>query len=209
MRPFLFLGTRAEDEVAALRAEAEQECARKAEAAAVLGRQLQERERDLAATRDDLEQREKALAEAARELARQRSALESRGADLDRQKQDLARLREELTEGRKQLHERYRQRRDRTVEGLSAIPGLSCRVPEGAFYLYVNCGGILGRTTPDGKRLETDNDVVLYLLERAGVAVVAGEAYGLSPYFRLSIATSIETLDDGVARIARAVAELR
>ena len=103
----------------------------------------------------------------------------------------------------------YRQRRDRTVEGLSAIPELSCRAPEGAFYLYVNYGGILGRTTPDGKLLETDGDVVLYLLDRAGVAVVPGEAYGLSPYFRLSIATSIETLDEGVARIARAVAELR
>lgn len=103
----------------------------------------------------------------------------------------------------------YRARRDRTVEGLSAIPGLSCRVPEGAFYLFVNCGGLLGRTTPDGKRLETDGEVVLYLLERAGVAVVAGEAYGLSPYFRLSIATSLEILEDGVARIARAVAELR
>lgn len=103
----------------------------------------------------------------------------------------------------------YRARRDRTVAGLSAIPGLSCRVPEGAFYLFVNCGGLLGRTTPDGKLLETDGEVVLYLLERAGVAVVAGEAYGLSPYFRLSIAASLEILEDGVARIARAVAELR
>lgn len=103
----------------------------------------------------------------------------------------------------------YRARRDRTATGLSAIPGLSCRVPEGAFYLFVNCGGLLGRTTPDGKQLKTDGEVVLYLLERAGVAVVAGEAYGLSPYFRLSIATSLEILVDGVARIARAVAELR
>jgi aspartate aminotransferase len=82
-------------------------------------------------------------------------------------------------------------------------------VPEGAFYLYVNCGGILGSTTPEGKLLETDSDVVLHLLERAGVAVVAGEAYGLSPYFRLSIATSLEILDEGIARIARAIAELR
>jgi aspartate aminotransferase len=103
----------------------------------------------------------------------------------------------------------YRKRRDRTVEGLSAIPGLSCRVPEGAFYLYVHCDGLLGHTTPDGKLLESDGDVILYLLERAGVAVVAGEAYGLSPYFRLSIATSLEILEDGVARIARAVAEMR
>jgi aspartate aminotransferase len=102
----------------------------------------------------------------------------------------------------------YRARRDQTAKGLAAIPGLSCRVPEGAFYLYVNCQGLLGRTTPDGNVLRTDGDVVLFLLERAGVAVVAGEAYGLSPYFRLSIATSLETLKDGVARIGRAVAEL-
>jgi aspartate aminotransferase len=102
----------------------------------------------------------------------------------------------------------YRARRDRTAAGLNAIPGLSCRVPEGAFYLYVNCAGLIGRATPEGKRLERDGDVVLYLLERAGVAVVAGEAYGLSPYFRLSIATSQDNLDEGVARIAAAVADL-
>jgi aspartate aminotransferase len=102
----------------------------------------------------------------------------------------------------------YRERRDVTAAGINAIPGLSCRLPEGAFYLFVNCGGLIGRTTPNGGRLATDGDVVMYLLESVGVAVVAGTAYGLSPYFRLSIATSIETLDDGVARIARAVAEL-
>lgn len=103
----------------------------------------------------------------------------------------------------------YRARRDRTAAGINAIPGLSCLLPEGAFYLYINCAALIGRTTPDGKRLETDGDVVLYLLERAGVAVVAGAAYGLSPYFRLSIATSQETLDEGVKRIAAAVADLR
>ncbi|HYI04389.1 MAG TPA: aspartate transaminase, partial [Reyranella sp.] len=102
----------------------------------------------------------------------------------------------------------YRERRDATAAGINAIPSLSCRLPEGAFYLFVNCGGLIGRTTPNGSRLATDGDVVMYLLESVGVAVVAGTAYGLSPYFRLSIATSIETLDDGVARIARAVAEL-
>jgi aspartate aminotransferase len=102
----------------------------------------------------------------------------------------------------------YKQRRDRTVANLNAIPGLSCRTPEGAFYLYVNCGALLGRTTPGGKRLATDTDVVLYLLESEGVALVAGTAYGLSPYFRLSIATSIEALDEGCLRIARAVAAL-
>jgi len=103
----------------------------------------------------------------------------------------------------------YRQRRDHTVAALNRIPGLSCRAPDGAFYLYVNCGGLIGRTTPQGKTLANDTDVVLYLLESQGVATVAGTAYGLSPYFRLSIATSIENLDEGCKRIARAVAELR
>jgi aspartate aminotransferase len=102
----------------------------------------------------------------------------------------------------------YKTRRDRTVANLNAIKGLSCRTPEGAFYLYVNCGGLLGRTTPQGKRLGDDTDVVMYLLESEGVALVAGTAYGLSPYFRLSIATSIEALDEGCKRIARAVAAL-
>ena len=102
----------------------------------------------------------------------------------------------------------YRGRRDATAAGINAIPGLSCRVPEGAFYLFVNCEGLLGRATPAGTRLQTDGDVVMHLLESVGVAVVAGAAYGLSPYFRLSIATSIETLEAGVARLRRAVAEL-
>jgi aspartate aminotransferase len=102
----------------------------------------------------------------------------------------------------------YKERRDRTVKNLNAIPGISCRSPEGAFYLYVNCAGLIGRTTPQGSKLTNDTDVVMYLLESEGVAVVAGAAYGLSPYFRLSIATSIETLDEGCKRIARAVAAL-
>jgi aspartate aminotransferase len=102
----------------------------------------------------------------------------------------------------------YKQRRDRTLAQINAIPGLSCRVPDGAFYLYINCAGLIGKTTPEGKRLEADGDVVMYLLESVGVAVVAGTAYGLSPYFRLSIATSIETLDEGCRRIAQAVTAL-
>jgi aspartate aminotransferase len=102
----------------------------------------------------------------------------------------------------------YKQRRDQTVKALNQIPGISCKSPEGAFYLYVNCAGLIGRTTPQGTKLSNDTDVVLYLLESEGVAVVAGAAYGLSPYFRLSIATSIETLQEGCKRIARAVAAL-
>ncbi|WP_432727462.1 aspartate transaminase [Variovorax sp. W6] len=103
----------------------------------------------------------------------------------------------------------YRQRRDRTLALVDDIPGLSCATPPGAFYLYINCGGLIGKTTPEGKRLQEDGDVVMYLLESEGVAVVAGTAYGLSPYFRLSIATSLETLEEGCRRIARAVAALR
>ena len=103
----------------------------------------------------------------------------------------------------------YRQRRDRTLALVNDIPGLSCATPPGAFYLYINCGGLIGKTTPEGRQLREDGDVVMYLLESEGVAVVAGTAYGLSPYFRLSIATSLETLEEGCKRIARAVAALR
>jgi aspartate aminotransferase len=102
----------------------------------------------------------------------------------------------------------YKQRRDRTLQQINAIPGLSCRAPDGAFYLYVNCAGLIGKTTPAGQHLASDGDVVMYLLDSVGVAVVAGTAYGLSPYFRLSIATSIEVLDQGCSRIAQAVAAL-
>ncbi|HSV53209.1 MAG TPA: aspartate transaminase [Burkholderiaceae bacterium] len=103
----------------------------------------------------------------------------------------------------------YKQRRDATLARINAIPGLSCLPPPGAFYLYINCAGLIGKTTPQGKRLDEDGDVAMYLLESVGVAVVAGTAYGLSPFFRMSIATSLEILEDGCTRIARAVAELR
>ncbi len=86
---------------------------------------------------------------------------------------------------------------------------MRCDPPEGAFYLFVECGGLIGRRTPEGKVLQNDGDVTLYLLDRASVAVVAGAAYGLSPYFRLSIATSLEILRAGVTQIAEAVAALR
>ncbi|MDA9444484.1 aspartate aminotransferase [Bradyrhizobium sp. CCBAU 51745] len=103
----------------------------------------------------------------------------------------------------------YRNRRDRTLMRINQIEGLSCLPPDGAFYLYVNCAGLIGRRTPAGTRLETDGDVAMYLLESVGVAVVQGSAYGLSPYFRISIAASLDVLDDGTNRIALAVSELR
>lgn len=99
----------------------------------------------------------------------------------------------------------YRRRRDLMAEGINAIPGLSCLIPEGAFYLYVNCAGLIGRQAPDGTVLADDGMVTMYLLEQVGVAVVAGAAYGLSPYFRISTATSLEILNDGLRRIGEAV----
>lgn len=103
----------------------------------------------------------------------------------------------------------YKQRRDRCLELINAIDGLSCIQPKGAFYLYVNCAALIGKTTPSGSVLEADTDVVLYLLESQGVAVVAGTAYGLAPFFRMSTATAFETLETGCTRIATAVAALR
>lgn len=102
----------------------------------------------------------------------------------------------------------YKLRRDAGLKIINSIPGLSCRAPGGAFYLFVNCSGMIGRTTPEGKKLESDTDVVMYLLEGVGVGLIAGAAYGVSPYFRMSIAASVETIEEGCRRIAQAVAAL-
>ncbi|TCN25254.1 aspartate transaminase [Sinorhizobium americanum] len=102
----------------------------------------------------------------------------------------------------------YKERRDYACARLNAVPGLSCLMPAGAFYLFPNCGGVIGKKTPDGKIIETDLDFVLYLLDGVGVAALQGAAYGLSPYFRLSIATSIEAITQACDRIERAVAAL-
>lgn len=103
----------------------------------------------------------------------------------------------------------YRQRRDRAHALINAIPGLSCSLPDGAFYLYPGCAGLIGKTTPDGKVLQSDLDVSLYLLDAAGVASVHGGAYGLEPYFRISTATSMDIIEDACAAIAAACARLR
>jgi aspartate aminotransferase len=103
----------------------------------------------------------------------------------------------------------FQERRDRALELLAEIPGLTCERPGGAFYLYPNCAGLIGRHTPDGKLLSDDSDVAAYLLDRARVAVVQGSAYGLSPHFRLSIATSTELIEMALGRIAEAVTALR
>ena len=102
----------------------------------------------------------------------------------------------------------YQQRRDTAVRMLNAIPGIRCRAPGGAFYLYPWCGGLIGRRTPQGQVISNDSDVAIDLLEAGNVMVLAGAAYGVSPYFRMSVAASIELLEEGCRRIARAVADL-
>lgn len=102
----------------------------------------------------------------------------------------------------------FERRRNLVVEGVSKIDGLTLTPPEGAFYAYIGCGGLIGKKTPDGAVLENDTAVADYLLNKGGVSSVPGAAYGLSPYFRISTATGDEVLSDAVARIARAVAEL-
>ena len=77
-------------------------------------------------------------------------------------------------------------RRDILFEKLNAAPGLNCDLPNGAMYIFCSCAGTVGKTRPDGQVIETDTDFTMYLLESVGVAVVQGEAYGLSPYFRAS-----------------------
>jgi aspartate aminotransferase len=109
----------------------------------------------------------------------------------------------------RQSVEVYKERRDYACARLNATPGLSCLVPDGAFYLYPSCAGVIGRRTPDGEILENDLDFVLYLLDGVGVAAVHGAAYGLSPYFRLSIATSMEAIKEACDRIEEACRTLR
>ncbi len=103
----------------------------------------------------------------------------------------------------------FKERRDLVVSMLNQAPGLRCHTPEGAFYVYPSCAGAIGKNTPQGKRIETDDDFVTYLLEAEGVAAVQGSAFGLSPFFRISYATSTETLRDACQRIIRACQALQ
>jgi aspartate aminotransferase len=102
----------------------------------------------------------------------------------------------------------FAARRQLVSSSLNQIEGLRCFIPEGAFYVYPSCEGLLGRKTPDGKILENDGDFVSYLLSSQGVAAVQGAAFGLEPYFRISYATSTQALEDAMARIAKACNQL-
>jgi aspartate aminotransferase len=95
----------------------------------------------------------------------------------------------------------YRQRRDLVVEMLNAAPGISCHKPEGAFYVFSNLAGCLGKTSKGGRRIETDTDFVFALLEEKHVAAVQGAAYGMSPYMRISYATDLASLTEACGRI--------
>jgi len=102
----------------------------------------------------------------------------------------------------------FEQRRDIVVAALNRVPGIECHKPEGAFYAFASCEGLLGRRTRAGKVLETSDEVVLFLLDQANVAVLSGAAYGVEGYFRISFAISTDALNEACARIARACAEL-
>lgn len=103
----------------------------------------------------------------------------------------------------------FQARRDLVVSMLNEASGISCPVPEGAFYVYPSCAGCIGKRTPSGKVIETDSDFVTYLLEAEGVATVQGEAFGLSPHFRISYATSEKALEEACRRIQKACAALQ
>lgn len=102
----------------------------------------------------------------------------------------------------------FQRRRDLVVAGIAAIPGLTLAPPEGAFYAYIGCAGLIGRRTPTQEILTDDAAVTRHLLHSAHVGAVPGAAYGVSPFFRISTATSDAVLAEAIARIAAAVAAL-
>ena len=104
--------------------------------------------------------------------------------------------------------EALRRRRDTVFERINAIEGLECGLPQGAFYAFVDCKGLLGRSTPTGVQIGTDAELSTYLLQTAHVAVVPGSAFALDGYLRLSYATNDQSLDDALERIETACAQL-
>jgi aspartate aminotransferase len=103
----------------------------------------------------------------------------------------------------------FAERRDLVVSMLNQSAGIKCPVPEGAFYVFPSCAGLIGRRTPGGKVIETDQDFVNELLAAEGVAIVHGSAFGLGPNFRISYAASTASLEEACARIQRFCASLR
>ncbi len=102
----------------------------------------------------------------------------------------------------------FKERRDMVVSMLNAADGITCPTPEGAFYVYPSCEGCIGKTAPSGQKIGNDEDFAAALLEAEGVAVVHGAAFGLSPFFRISYATSTEALKEACTRLQRFTASL-
>jgi aspartate aminotransferase len=103
----------------------------------------------------------------------------------------------------------FKARRDLVVSMLNQAKGLSCATPEGAFYVYPSCAGLIGKKTKEGKIILSDEDFVTYLLDSEGVAVVHGAAFGLSPHFRISYAAATDILEDCCQRVQRACNALK
>ncbi len=103
----------------------------------------------------------------------------------------------------------FKERRDLVVTMLNQANGIDCPRPEGAFYVYPSCAGAIGKTTPSGRKLQTDEDFVTELLEAEGVAVVQGSAFGLGPAFRISYATKTADLEEACKRIQHFCGNLR
>jgi aspartate aminotransferase len=108
----------------------------------------------------------------------------------------------------KERNDMYKSRRDMVVKMLNEAKGITCQTPEGAFYVYPSCAGCIGKTTPKGRKINTDTDFVEALLEESLVAAVQGTAFGLSPYFRISYATSTDALKKACERIQAFCASL-
>jgi aspartate aminotransferase len=107
------------------------------------------------------------------------------------------------------MRDEFEKRRNKVVQLLNDIEGVNCLTPDGAFYVYPNCSGLIGKTTYEGKIIKNDNELSQYLLKEGGVAVVPGEAFGLSPHFRISYAASLDSLIDACARIKKACDKLK
>ena len=102
----------------------------------------------------------------------------------------------------------FQTRRDLVVAGLNDIDGVECRTPEGAFYTFASCDGLIGKTKPDGTKIQSDSDFCRYILEDVHVAIVPGSAFGLSPYFRISYAAAKSDLQEAITRLQTACAAL-
>ena len=103
----------------------------------------------------------------------------------------------------------YKRRRDMVVAALNRAPGLQCHKPEGAFYVFPSVAGCLGKVSAGGRRIDTDEDFAMAVLEEAHVALVAGKNFGMSPYVRISYATGDAALEEGCARIVKFCEGLR